>query len=97
MSRNDPPRAAESSASPDRPLRALAEDRLGYARFAKMLATSVLRGCPADGLVIGVCGAWGLGKTSLLNFIEHEVNADPDAEPPYLLSGIPLCASILGS
>ena len=54
------------------------EDQLGYSEFAKMLATSVLRGSPADGLVVGIYGEWGLGKTSLLHFIEHWLRADVD-------------------
>ena len=69
----------------DRPRSDPAEDRLGYAPFAKMLATSVLRGCPADGLVIGIYGTWGLGKSTLLNFIEHEVAQDPDEDAPVVV------------
>ena len=65
----------------DRPVSDPGEDRLGYAPFAKMLAASVLRGCPADGLVVGIYGAWGLGKSTLLNFIAHEVEQDPDDTP----------------
>lgn len=57
--------------SADHPRSDPSEDLLSYAPFAKMLAHSVLRGSPAAGLVVGIYGEWGLGKTTLLNFIEH--------------------------
>ena len=50
-----------------------------------MLAESVLHGSPAAGLVVGVYGEWGLGKTTLLNFIEHFTQADPDSDPPIIV------------
>lgn len=66
--------------SPDRALADPTEDRLGYAPFAKQLAYSVLRGCPADGLVVALHGAWGTGKSTALNFILHYVENDPDED-----------------
>jgi predicted KAP-like P-loop ATPase len=63
----------------DRALTDPAADRLGYAPFAKQLARSVLRGCPADGLVVAIYGEWGTGKTTALNFISHYLEADDDA------------------
>lgn len=64
----------------DRPIKNSDEDRLGYGPFAEMLATSVLRGIPADGLVVGIYGAWGLGKSSLLKLIEDEVRKDDETD-----------------
>jgi predicted KAP-like P-loop ATPase len=71
--------------SADRPRTHPSEDLLGYAPFAKMIAQSVLRGSPADGLVVGIYGEWGLGKTTLLNFIEHFTKADADDDAPIVV------------
>jgi predicted KAP-like P-loop ATPase len=71
--------------SPDRALQDPEDDRLGYAPFAKQLARSLLRGCPADGLVVALYGAWGTGKSTALNFILHYLEADPDAEAPIVV------------
>lgn len=71
--------------SADRPRSDPSEDLLGYASFAKMLAHSVLRGSPAAGLVVGIYGEWGLGKTTLLNFIEHYARADADDDAPIIV------------
>lgn len=61
------------------------QDLLGYAPFAKLLAHSVLRGSPAAGLVVGLYGEWGLGKTTLLNFIEHFTRADAGDDAPIIV------------
>jgi predicted KAP-like P-loop ATPase len=71
--------------SGDQPLVDPAADALGYADFAKTLAQSALRGSPATGLVVGVYGEWGLGKTTILNFIEHYANADTDDDAPIVI------------
>ncbi len=53
----------------------LAKDLFGHAPFANMLAKSIL-GYPAstDGLVLGLYGAWGSGKSTVLNYIEYYIN-----------------------
>jgi len=68
--------------SADRPQVNPDDDRFGYAPFAKHLAQGLLRGCPADGLVVGVYGPWGCGKSTVLNFILHYMAADTEADPP---------------
>ncbi|MEJ7791999.1 MAG: KAP family NTPase [Gaiellaceae bacterium] len=68
-----------SGASADRPLLDPDEDKLGYAPFAKALAKGIASMSAPDGLVIGIYGAWGLGKTTVLNFVEHYLHEDqPD-------------------
>jgi predicted KAP-like P-loop ATPase len=57
--------------SADRPLLDPREDRLGYAPFARALAEGICAMSAPDGLVVGIYGAWGLGKTTVLNFVEH--------------------------
>jgi predicted KAP-like P-loop ATPase len=71
--------------SPDRALGNPAEDRLGLAPFAQQLARSILRGCPADGLVVALYGAWGTGKSTALNFILHYVEQDTEAQSPVIV------------
>lgn len=61
------------------------EDIFGYASFAKTLAHSILRSNPANGFVVGIYGEWGLGKSTLLNFIEHYARADVDEETPLVV------------
>jgi hypothetical protein len=53
------------------------DDLFGHADFAKMLARSVLNGSPTNGFVVGIYGSWGLGKSTLLNFIDHFARAIP--------------------
>lgn len=55
----------------DEPLQNPADDRLGLADFAKRLAKSLLRREGDSGLVVGIHGPWGSGKTTLVNFILH--------------------------
>jgi predicted KAP-like P-loop ATPase len=50
-----------------------------------MLAHAVLRGSPPDGLVVGVFGEWGLGKTTVLSFVEHYLLADADDVEPLIV------------
>ena len=78
--------AANVLLSSDRPARSPDADYLGHAPFARMLAHAVLRGSPADGLVVGVFGEWGLGKTTVLNFVEHYLRADADDVEPIIVN-----------
>ena len=48
------------------------EDRLERRQYAKALARLAVR-CKTP-LVIGIYGTWGVGKTSLMQLIEHEIN-----------------------
>jgi KAP family P-loop domain len=51
----------------DNPIRTSAHDRIGRAQAAERFAESVLRLDAREGLVIGVLGPWGSGKTSFIN------------------------------
>lgn len=67
--------------SGDRPKEKIAEDRLGYASFAKALALSIYSMAPTDGLVLAIHGPWGSGKTSAVNMTVDaltELQADHD-------------------
>ena len=53
--------------SGDKALESAADDRLGFAATAEAIAAAALRQTIVDGLVIGIEGRWGSGKSSLLN------------------------------
>jgi predicted KAP-like P-loop ATPase len=59
----------------DRPKEHLADDRLGYARFAQSLARSIADLAPTEGIVLAVNGPWGSGKTSAVNMIVEALGA----------------------
>jgi KAP family P-loop domain len=70
------PVPAPAPLEPDIPLATPDQDRLGYAAFAEQLAGAVA-GLPAGAsLVLGLHGAAGSGRTSVLNFVRHLVPAD---------------------
>lgn len=57
--------------SPDRPLTDPRHDALAYAEPARNLAESICSIVPEEGIVLAVCGPWGVGKTTFINFVEH--------------------------
>ncbi len=62
----------------DAPITRMAEDRLGFAPLAKHLAKVFLHNDLSNGLVVGIEGEWGSGKSSLANLtldmLEKEKN-----------------------
>ena len=75
-----PQYAPHGALSPDRPLQDPREDRLGYASFAEALANAIRSLGSPDGIVVGIYGAWGLGKTTALNFIEQYLIPEKDRD-----------------
>jgi len=62
--------------SSDRPLVRKADDKLNRAPFADRVAR-VLRGVPRGaGLVVGIYGPWGDGKTTILNMLRGDLESD---------------------
>jgi len=61
------------------------EDRLGFRGVAKRIATSLVDRATDDGLVIGIEGAWGSGKSSLLFLIGDELAKLPEDRRPTLI------------
>lgn len=55
----------------DRPIDKPDQDRFDFGPFARRIADAVALRPSTPGLVVGVHGAWGTGKTSVLNLIEH--------------------------
>ncbi len=66
----------------DRPLTDPTEDRLGRTAFADMLAKSVMRCASSEGgVVIGVQGPWGSGKSTVLNFLQNSLPEHAPGQP----------------
>jgi predicted KAP-like P-loop ATPase len=57
--------------SGDKPLINPIDDKLGYAPFAKYLADGISKMAPPEGIVIAVYAPWGMGKTTVLNFVAN--------------------------
>ncbi|ABM17335.1 P-loop NTPase fold protein [Marinobacter nauticus] len=60
---------------PDRALEDEAKDKFGFVGIAKQLAPPIIEAAKGEGMVIGLEGRWGSGKTSLLNFLRAELQA----------------------
>lgn len=56
----------------DNPIRHLEDDALGRAVAARSFAQQVLALDATEGVVVGVLGAWGSGKTSFINLARSE-------------------------
>ena len=57
---------------PDQPIQSSKEDILGRKAFAQSLGNAILNYKEKDSIVIGLFGAWGSGKTSIINMaLEH--------------------------
>lgn len=57
---------------PDQPIKSYEEDILGRRPFAQSLGNAILSYKEKDSIVIGLFGAWGSGKTSIINMaLEH--------------------------
>ena len=69
----------------DLPVEDPADDSYGYAPFASRLATAIVDNKSPKGLVIAVHGKWGSGKSSLLNFIKHDLKKLPEERRPVIV------------
>lgn len=60
--------------STDRPIDTEEQDLLGRSFFSKQLGKAIYEYNEKDGLVIGLFGKWGTGKTSIINMVVNEIN-----------------------
>jgi predicted KAP-like P-loop ATPase len=91
--RQDTPDAVLPGHRPDRPIATASDDTLGRGEFVRRLARALVTpGGRASGVVIGLTGPWGSGKSSTLNLLEAEIKkVHPGAVvvrfDPWLVSG----------
>jgi predicted KAP-like P-loop ATPase len=62
----------------DAPLSDPARDRFGRLSFARRVAETISARVDPSSLVVAIYGAWGNGKTTVLNFIDKELRRLPD-------------------
>lgn len=60
---------------PERPIRQPSDDMLNQNRFVERLAASLIDESTgkSTGVVVGLTGPWGIGKSSILNLLEYEL------------------------
>jgi len=66
--------ASTASVAGDNPIRHAEEDTLGRGTAARSFAQQVLAVDAREGVVVGVLGPWGSGKTSFINLARCEFN-----------------------
>jgi len=59
----------------DRPIRTLEEDILGRTKLAQSFAEHIMALDASEGIVVGVLGPWGSGKTSFINLVRIHLEA----------------------
>src|SRR5690606_27643657 len=62
--------------SSDNPIFRSTDDRFQRYGFSRQIANTIISRRSQDCITIGIYGAWGEGKTSVLNFIDQELQQD---------------------
>lgn len=77
--------------SPDKPIDTEEQDLLGRSSFSNQLGKAIYEYIGKDGLVIGLFGKWGTGKTSVINMAANEINklAENDENKPLIMRFAP--------
>ena len=70
----------------DTPISDSTEDKLGFGQMARQLADVFLRNDLSDGLVVGIEGHWGSGKSSLANLALNMLRKEQDGPNVILFS-----------
>lgn len=65
----------------DKPISIKDEDKFQRYEFSKRIAQTIIDRKEEDCIVVGVYGAWGEGKTSIINFIEKELKSNQQVVP----------------
>lgn len=83
--------AKKKKASIDNPITSSKQDELGRAQVAKDFAKNIRKLDAREGLVVGVLGAWGSGKSSFVNLMREEFASKPKLTVidfnPWMFSG----------
>lgn len=71
----------------DNPIEKQEEDLLGRASFSNQLGKGIYKYNGKSGLVIGLFGEWGTGKTSVVNMAENEIKrlSEKDENKPLIV------------
>lgn len=77
--------------STDRPIDKEEQDLLGRSSFSNQLGKAIYEYDGHEGLVIGLFGKWGTGKTSVINMAINEINklAESDDNKPMIMRFTP--------
>lgn len=59
----------------DKPINTVDQDLLGRSSFSKQLGNAIYNYDVKDGLVVGLFGKWGTGKTSVINMALNEIES----------------------
>src|SRR5689334_19065772 len=85
---------AAFSTAPERPIQGKVDDKLERSRFIERLSLAVVNSetQKSTGVVVGITGSWGSGKSSILNLLsEYLAQQYPDSLivkfDPWLVSG----------
>ena len=62
----------------DSPISDPKNDKFQRFYFSKRIADTILQRKSPNSIVIGIYGGWGEGKTSVFNFIEHDLITEPN-------------------
>ena len=74
-----------SALSSDRPSTDPAQDLFGHAPFAKTLAKAIRDYSSGDGIVLALYGPWGSGKSTVLAYVQHELENGPEDDRPIVV------------
>lgn len=77
---------SKSEVAGEHALREGEPDRLGFGEVAERIANSIVDRASIDGLVIGLDGEWGSGKSSLLHLIERSLDNLPEKRRPTIIN-----------
>lgn len=83
----------------DHPINNHEQDLLGREPLAAIVADQIVRMDASQGAVVGILGAWGTGKTSLLNLVLEKLESEESFTVvqfnPWLFSGVEQITSAL--
>jgi predicted KAP-like P-loop ATPase len=68
--------------SADRPSTDPGQDLFGHAPFARTLATAIRGFQGSDGIVLALYGPWGSGKSTVLAYVQHELEQGQEEDRP---------------
>ena len=75
----------------DAPIKSSADDNLGRAPVAHDFAESIRELDASEGLVVGILGPWGHGKSSFINLMREQFEKEPKLTVvdfnPWMFSG----------